>query len=187
MGNTKTPKPRNAAKTKAAILTAAQQAFSDPGYSASGIRDIAAIADISSPLLLRYFGSKAGLLEAALIDAAPMDDVLAGDREAFGERLAAMFANPDLDTRPPAMIALSIGDAEARDITARVTAQHLIEPLAKWLGPPDGRARAIEIMMLSIGYVLCTRLLPLAATSKNAEKHMTKWLAQSLQDIVDKT
>src|SRR3546814_3398015 len=42
------PKRRNAIQTKAKILAAAQQAFSETGYSQSGIRDIAAIADVSS-------------------------------------------------------------------------------------------------------------------------------------------
>src|SRR3546814_8586971 len=45
------PKRRNAIQTKAKILAAAQQAFSETGYSQSGIRDIAATAYVSSTLL----------------------------------------------------------------------------------------------------------------------------------------
>src|SRR3546814_13625227 len=91
------PKRRNAIQTKAKILAAAQQAFSETGYSQSGIRDIAAIADVSSTLLLRYYGSQTALFEAALIDAMPIGDLLATtERSPFGEGLSLAF----LDTRP---------------------------------------------------------------------------------------
>jgi len=58
------PKRRNAPKTKAKILAASQEAFAELGYSQAGIRDIAAIAGVSSTLLLRYFGSKPALFRS---------------------------------------------------------------------------------------------------------------------------
>src|SRR3546814_7131767 len=94
------PKRRNAIQTKAKILAAAQQAFSETGYSQSGIRDIAAIADVSSTLLLRYYGSKTALFEAALIEAMPIGDLLATtERSQFGEVLARAFLDTRLDIR----------------------------------------------------------------------------------------
>src|SRR3546814_5922181 len=73
-------------------------AFSETGYSQSGIRDIAAIADVSSTLLLRYYGSKTALLEAALIEAMPIGDLLATtERSQFGEVLARAFLDTRLD------------------------------------------------------------------------------------------
>ena len=61
MQSAKVRKPRNATRTRMKILAAAQQAFSDLGYAQAGIREIAAIAEVNSALLLRYYGSKAGL------------------------------------------------------------------------------------------------------------------------------
>jgi len=181
-----TPKQRNAQQTKAKILAAAQQAFAEHGYSQSGIRDIAAIADVSSTLLLRYYGSKAALFEAALIDAMPLADLLAGtERGHFGEALAALFMNPDLDIKPPSLIALSTGDADARGIATRVTAEHIIVPLAKWLGPPDAQTRALEIVMLSMSFVLFSRQFPLIPKRRGADRKLAGWLAASVQAIVD--
>src|ERR1022692_1775217 len=91
------PKPRNAPKTRAKILAAAQKCFSEHGYAQTGIRDIGAIADVSSTMLLRYFGSKAGLFEAALIDAMRMEELLNLQREGFGEHLAKLFLNNELE------------------------------------------------------------------------------------------
>src|SRR3546814_3955666 len=108
------PKRRNAIQTKAKILAAAQQAFSETGYSQSGIRDIAAIADVSSTLLLRYYGSKTALFEAALIEAMPIADLLATpELSRFGEVLARAFLDTRLDIKPPSIIVL-IGRARVR-------------------------------------------------------------------------
>lgn len=184
---TKKPKRRNAPNTKANILAAAKQAFAEHGYGQAGIRDIASIAGISSPMLLRYFGSKAGLFEAALIDAMPMEDVIGQSRDKFGEHLTSLFLNAKLELLPPSMIALSTGHMDARDIATQVTEERVIAPLAKWLGPPDARTRAIEILLLSMGFVLCTRQLPLMPLRKGVDKKFAKWLAQSIQAIVDQS
>jgi AcrR family transcriptional regulator len=179
------PKRRNAPKTKAKILDAAQQAFAETGYAQTGIRDIAAIADVSSTLLLRYYGSKAGLFEAALLDAMRVAPLFAMRREHFGEHIAANVLNTNVDIKPPSMIALSTGDADAREIAARVTREHVVAPLAKWLGPPDANARAAEIVILAIGFALFTRQIPLAVGG--GEKKLAKWFAQTIQSIVDRT
>ncbi len=178
-------KRRNAAATRARILAAAQKSFSEKGYASTGIREIAAMADVSSPMLLRYFGSKAGLFEAALVDAVRFDGLLQQDRAGFGQRLAQLFMNAELDLTPPAMIALSTGDEQAREITTRVAEQQLLKPLAAWLGAPDGRVRAAEIFMLSTSFVLYTRQIPLLPARGSARKKLANWLANTVQAIVD--
>jgi AcrR family transcriptional regulator len=180
-----TPKPRNAAKTKARILAAAQQAFSEHGYAQAGIRGIAAGADTTSPMLLRYFGSKAGLFEAALIEAMRVGELFEGSRAGFGERLADLFLDTTLDIKAPSLIALSTGHADARDIATRVIGKQVVGPLARWLGPPDARVRALKIIMLAMGFVLFARQFPLVPLHKGGEKKLARWLAQMVQSIVD--
>ena len=181
-----TPRPRDATKTRQRILAAAQQAFSRSGYSEVGIRDIAAIAGVNSALLLRYFGSKSALFEAALIDAMRLDDVLAGDRARLGVRLMRLFLDRRLEIRPPALIGLSLGNPDARDIAARVTQAHVIQPVARWLGAPDGHARALEIFMLAMGFVAYSRQLPVISSNKTSQKKVATWFAQTVQQIVDR-
>ena len=180
------PKRRNAAQTKARILAAAQEAFAARGYPQTGIRDIATRAGVDSALLLRYFGSKAALFEAALIEAMRLDGVLDADRAQFGRRLAAVFVDRRVDIRPPSIVALSIGDAEARAIATRVIEERVVRPLARWLGPPDAQARALEIVMLAMGFVQFTRPLPLISASRTQERKVATWLADALQRIVDR-
>lgn len=180
-------KQRNAAASKIKILRAAQTAFSHMGYAKAGIRDIAEIADVSSTLLLRYYGSKAGLFEAALIDAVNLSDLLTTDRSQFGRLLASLFVDESLDITPPAMLALSTGHPESQEIASRVAEEYLLTPLAKWLGAPDGRVRALEIFMLATSFVLYTRQVPLAPTGAPARKKLADWLAASVQAVVDGT
>lgn len=181
------PKRRNAEKSRAKILAAAQKAFSELGYAHAGIRDIAAIADVSSTLLIRYFGSKAGLFEAALIDAMRIDELLQNGKEGFGEHLAHLFLNTELDIPPPSMIALATNHPEAREITTRVIETHVLPPFIKWLGAPDARARALQITLLSTGFVQYTRQLPDLFTTRGANKKLAKWFAESVQAIVDQS
>lgn len=177
---------RDAAATRARILEAAQRAFSETGYSHTGIREIARMAGTSSTLVLRYFGSKAGLFEAALTAAMPTESVLSQPRETLGWTLAEGLLDPANEIRPPLMIALAAGDPEAAAIAARVFEAQSIAPVAAWLGGPDGRARALELAMLATGLVSYLRQLPLPAASEAERHHIVEWFATAVQAIVDK-
>lgn len=179
------PRKRDAAATRARILEAAQRAFSETGYSHTGIREIARLAGTSSTLVLRYFGSKAGLFEAALIAAMPVETVLALPRETFGRDLARGLLDPDNAVRPPLMIAMASGDPEAAAISARVFEALAIGPVAQWLGGPDGRARALEMAMLATGLVSYLRQLPLPEPTGAERAHIVAWFAKAAQAIVD--
>jgi AcrR family transcriptional regulator len=181
----KPPRKRDAQATKARILDAAQEVFARTSFSDAGIREIAALAEVSTTLLLQYFGSKAGLYEEALNAAMSADSVLAQPRDTFGAALAAALLKPGLAIRPPLMMALAAGDTEAAAIAARVMEARSIAPLAKWLGPPNGRARALEIAALATGLVTYTKHLPLQANSRKDLKLIAEWFANSVQAIVD--
>ena len=182
---TETPvRKRDALATKTRILAAAQEAFATLGYAQAGIREIAAMAGTSSTLLIRYFGSKAGLFEAALAEAMRSNDVFSTPRDGFGRYLAETFCRPDVVIRPPAMIALAAGDPQAAAITARVAEALAIAPMAEWLGGANAHARAVQIFMLATSFVLYTRQVPVMPVEQ-VEPAMVDWLARSLQAIID--
>lgn len=182
---TTAPRRRDAERTKAAILRAAQQAFSQRGYSQAGIRHIAALAGVDSALVQRYFGSKAGLFEAALIDAVPQFEGMDLAHEGFGARVAARYLESAMDLRAQAMIVLAVSDPKARAIAVKVMEEHAIRPLAEWLGPPNARARAIRMTMLSTSFMLYTHQVPLMPPDAAVDSETADWLAASLQAIID--
>ncbi len=55
-----------ASETRKRLLRAAADAFAERGYDGTRVADIAAAADVSNGALYAHFGSKAGLLVAAL-------------------------------------------------------------------------------------------------------------------------
>lgn len=181
------PRLRNAIQTRDRILRAAQQAFAEKGYSVVGIRHIAAAAEIDPALVMRYFGSKVGLYEAALVDAVPDYPDIDLAHEKFGERLTSRFVEAFLDDRALAMIVLSAGHPEAQAISLKVIRESAIKPLAEWLGPPNAEARAGRMIMLTTGFMFYTRQMPLMSPADAVRNASSEWLARMLQDIIDES
>ena len=181
------PKRRNAAETKSRLIKSAQSLFSQRGYPIVGIREIAASADVSSTMLLNYFGSKAGLYEAALVEAMSPSALSVFPRKNFGEFLANLFTSIDHVTTVPSMIMLSSADPEAREISIRVTKEYAMKDLANWLGAPDAQVRAVQIHLLSIGFIFHTKNLPFLKDVEGGNEKLTGWFADSVQAIVDQS
>lgn len=178
------PARGDAAVTRARLLAVAKRVFSRRGYSESGIRDIAGELGLSSTILLRYFGSKAALFEAALRDGMSSEPVYP-PRDQFGAFISQRLADPAMHMNPHAMIVLATAHEEAREIATRVLHEHAVAPLARWLGPPDAEARARQIFALCAGFVLYTfQLIPGGDHEQNTAR-MVEWLARSVQAIVD--
>lgn len=184
MAQQSTIKKRNPELTRAKILLAAQKLFSERGYAQTGLRDIARQANVSLALPARYFGSKAGIFRAALLDALDLDAVLRAKKSDFGRNLVKAILDPNTPITVPAMISLSIGDAEATEIAREFASRNIVEPLAKWLGSPHGRARAYVIFMISTGFVIYNRHI-IIDTSHPSRTKVGIWLEHTAQDIVD--
>ena len=58
-------RPRNAAQTRADILSAARRRFGSEGYERTTLRAVAADVGVDAALVIRYFGSKQDLFAAA--------------------------------------------------------------------------------------------------------------------------
>lgn len=173
---------RNAPETKARIIAAAQQLFGAHGYGQAGLREIAARAGVSVSLLPLHFGSKAELFETALIEAMKSNPVLDGPRSGWGRRMVD-HAMGEEDVRLPAMVVLSTGDAEAREIASRVLREAIIAELVERLGPPNARERAVEIIMISTGFLIYGRQLALGEIGERTKRR----IARLLQDVIDET
>ncbi len=177
-------KRRNPVETRQKIIAAAQQVFAQQGYARTGLRDIASLADVSSALPVRYFGTKAGLFRAALENAVELDFITDGNKAEFGKLLVQEILDKQRPITIPAMITLSIGDQEAATIAAEFARTQLIEPMAKWLGAPRARARATAILMLSTAFVIFNRHIILQ-DSHPKRSSVSLWLANTAQAIVD--
>ena len=179
------PAKRDSGATRARILDAAKRAFSQTGYSHTGVREIANMAGTSSTLVLRYYGSKIGLFEAALRDAMPVDKLAALPLALVAEELATALPDRSDSARALMMIAMASGAPEAAHVAARVFAECSIEPIGALLGEPDGRVRSLEISILLIGFVFFLKHLPLTVFSEAEVEQIGNWFSRSVMDVVN--
>jgi len=175
---------RDADRTRAAILTAARTLFSTRGFANTGVREVAELAGVNSALVGRYFGSKLGLFRAVLeeIDITPM---LHGDRRRFGVDMVGVFFDVPDSPGPLLMMILSAADPEAHAATVEVLQKRVIEPLARWLGPPDGEGRAARLNILWSGFLTSWKLLPIQPLTGARLVSIRRWLEAATQTIVD--
>jgi AcrR family transcriptional regulator len=169
---------RDAQRTRAAILTAAQEAFSIRGYSDTGVRDITAAVGVNPALVSRYFGSKEGLYDAALITDIP--------RERFGESVVTILTASVRGQRNPLpMMMFASADPTARMITDRLLKRIFIEPLASWYGPERGAGKAACFAALASGLTLYRELYPLDALGIEMSAETRRWLVGAFQSLID--
>lgn len=184
-------KIRDAERTAADILRAAQQVFSSRSYSEAGVREITALANVTPALVNRYFGSKERLFEAALKDALDVRYLIDGDRAGFGRRLADLFIDGDGRAddgdavNPLPMLVMATSDSGARAVALRVLNDEIMVPLAGWLGGDDAEDRAARLIAVATGFFTFRVLLPLAPLSGEVSPGMRRWLAETLQAVVD--
>jgi len=175
---------RSSADTRARIIAAAQCIFAEKGYAQAGMREIAASAGVATSLVTKYFKHKTKLFEEALIGAIIAPATLQSDRAHFGGSIVGTVLDQDLQIRAPMMMALSLGDAEAREIVVRVAREHILASMTAWLKPPLAEARAVNILMMTTGFALFSRHIELSGSAATRQE-TAELFAQSLQRIVD--
>ncbi|CAI9413065.1 TetR/AcrR family transcriptional regulator [Nocardioides sp. T2.26MG-1] len=136
--------------TRAEILDVARRRFLLDGYQAVTMRGVAQEAGVDAALVSYYFGSKKGLLGAALALAVNPPEllraVLAGDPATLPERLVrtviGVWDDPE-GGRPLRLLVTSAGnDPEVARLLREVLQTEMIGPLAERLGGADASARA---------------------------------------------
>jgi AcrR family transcriptional regulator len=175
--------------TREAILRSARRLFADRGYEAASLRAIAADAGVDAALVVHFFGTKAGLLSAAIewpIDPeVELPRLLADGRRHAGRHLIELFVRiwDEEGTRNPILTLLRAAMTEPR--AAELLRVHLLEhlyfPLIERLGSdrPELRAELAASQLLGLGmgrYVL--RFEPLASAESD---DLVDLLAPALQ------
>jgi AcrR family transcriptional regulator len=160
--------PRSAG-TRRAILEAARTTFAARGYEQTTIRAVAARAGVDASMVMRYFGSKAGLFTIAATAELEVPDlraVPAGDR---GELLVRVFVDRWEDAARDDELILLLRTAVTSEAVAaqlQATLGHLVAGPIAALGSDDAAERAAFISAQLLGLALCRyilRLEPLAS------------------------
>lgn len=179
------PRKRNAEATRNDIILAAKIAFTRHGYDNAATREIADAAGVNVALINRYFGSKKGLFEQAIMPSFAPDNVW-GDVSELPEVLAGMLVDkPETVNYDPIIAALrSASSGEVGGDLQKVLSENLLQPLAEWLGGDDSHEKAAVALSLFFGYDVLARMLKVPATSGDDKSALEKRLMQAFKAAV---
>lgn len=146
------PRRRDAGATRTRLLEAARELFLARGYSAIGLREVAAKAGVDVALVRRYFGSKERLFEEATDVSEDVAQILGAADQALGERLIArvLAARRDVDAPLFALLRSSGDPSVVERLNAQLDAG-LTRNLARRIAADRPRIRADMVTALLLG------------------------------------
>ena len=182
------PRFRNAAATRQAILEAAKTCFMHEGYEQVGVREIAARAGVDPALVNRYFGSKVGLFSEAVASKFDLSHLLDGDRANLGERLARYVLQKQstgADYDPLVALLRSSSSDVCSGMLRNAILEGFVRPLAARLEGPDALSRAELVGSTLLGLLVHRTVIGGAEAADN--ERMLALVAPALQTFIDGT
>ena len=175
--------PRSAG-TRRAILGAARTTFAARGYEQTTIRAVAARAGVDASMVMRYFGSKAGLFTTAATAELQVPDLRAVPAGERGELLVRVFVDRWEDAvRDDELILLLRTAVTSETVAAQLQAtmgQLITEPIAA-LGEDDAAGRGAFITAQLLGLALCRYILHLEPLASLPADDVVATIAPSVQ------
>ena len=179
-----TPRPRNAAQTRADILAAAKSRFATEGFERTTLRAIAADVGVDQALVSRYFGSKQDLFATATefrIDLPDLEGVPADDVAAM--LLPRYFAVWEDDQSFLALLRAAGTSTVAADTLNR-TLETNVAPALLSATPDHHRQRVALTDAFVIGLAMTRSVLanqPMLAFSR---EELTRWAAPIFEQLL---
>jgi AcrR family transcriptional regulator len=181
---------RDAAARRRAILDAATIRFGQESYDRVGLREIALDAGVDAALIVRYFGSKEGLLKECLASAIVPALVSQGKRSEFGENLMAVFFDPQhhgVELNSLKLLLRSATVPALEPILKDVVHHRLMAPFIEWLGGEDAPIRTHLINLLAMGASLQPLVVGSGGLSDTDKARFRGLMARSIQRLIDGT
>ncbi|MEV4611903.1 TetR family transcriptional regulator [Kitasatospora sp. NPDC049258] len=185
----KTGRRPGGADTRRTVLEAARAEFAARGYEKASMRAIARAAGVDAALLHHYFGTKDRLFLAAL--EVPLDprvvvgQVLAGDRETVGERVAAfvleLWEQPQARERMLALLRTAATNEQVAQLMRGFMLSEVVAPAAAELGIPQAELR-LELMMSQIlGLAMARYVIGVQPLASATPAEIAPLLARTVQ------
>lgn len=172
---------RKSDRTKATILAAARQRFSEAGYDGATIRAIATAADIDPSMVMRYFGSKEQLFAAAAEFDLRIPDFAEIEPADLGAGMVRHFLERWEDDE--ALVLLLRSATTNADAAQRMQQifQSQLGPAVAAVNPSDAARRAGLIASQMLGVALCRLVLRLPPMVAMSRAELESWLGPTVQ------
>ena len=177
---------RDAEATAERILHCAQEVFHERGFDGATTREIADRAGVNLALIKRYFGSKLGLFERAVLPYLSLERFLDEPVDTLGERLANTYVHgrPMERFDPFVVLLRSVSSPEAGPLLVEALERQAIVPLMQVLDGAHAEARATLIATQLAGLIVRLRILNRPPTSDEEREAMRVMLRDYLSGLV---
>ena len=180
---------RRSDRTRGAILHAARDRFAAQGYDRTTIRGVAADADIDPSMVMRYFGSKAQLFEAALSIDLRLPDLAAVPHEEIPQVLVRHFVDRwEGDPTDDALLVLlrsAVTNEQAAARTHEIFASQVAPALSAALGRELAGRRAGLVAAQLLGLALTRYLVRLPAVTALTRDEIEQALIPAIRATLD--
>jgi AcrR family transcriptional regulator len=180
---------RRSDRTRAAILTAARDRFASHGYERTTIRAVAGDAGIDPSMVMRYFGSKERLFDAALAIDLRLPDLAAVPRRDLAPALVRHFLSlwegAPADDVLLVLLRSAVTNERAAQRVREIFAAQVAPALAPVIGAEPAAARAALVTTQLLGLALTRYLLRLPAVTALDGEEITAVLAPALRAVLE--
>jgi Bacterial regulatory proteins, tetR family/Tetracyclin repressor-like, C-terminal domain len=178
---------RDPEASRAAILEAAREVFTERGYARATIREIARRAGVTHGLVMRHFGTKEQLLIEALPGPRVAAGVVPGDLDTLPERVATVFvAETESAGGEHALVALirsaASGEAVAMPLYAAME-REITAAFREALGPGT-EAYADLLGSLLIGVTFARHVARTGALAELTREELVGYLAPAIRALL---
>ena len=170
-------------ETEAAILEAARTLFAEAGFGQVGVRDVAAAAGVNAALVIRYFGSKEALFEAAVTQNVELDGLFEGSTQQLGEVLVRFMLSKE-DTGALLALLRSAANDQAARLLRRDLEALFIAPLSGLMKGRDKRLRAGLVAAQLLGIALARDVVGSDVLTEAEEAKLIRLYAPQVQALI---
>jgi AcrR family transcriptional regulator len=179
-----TPRPRNAAQTRADILSAARRRFATDGYEPTTLRAVAADVGVDAALVTRYFGSKQDLFATATEFRIDLPDLAnAQPDDIAGMLLPRYFAVWEDDHTFLALLRAAGTSRVAADTINQTLAAH-VAPTLRAATPDHHRQRIAMTDAFVIGLAMTRSVLANPPMVGLSREELSGWAAPVFRQLL---
>ncbi|MGA4539656.1 TetR family transcriptional regulator [Uniformispora flossi] len=177
---------RDAEATRAAILLAARRAFARRPYTEITVKAIAEAAGVSSPLVIKYFGSKEQLFARIASFEDGIDDFLDAPPDRLGRHMTLFIleGHAHRHSDPILRIAFSLVQGEQADKLRANFKSRVVRRLADRLTGPDALLRAELAIAHLVGLGVVLGVVQAEAARAEDVARVADWYAPGVQALL---
>ena len=179
-----TQRPRNAAQTRADILSAARRRFATEGFEPTTLRAIAADVGVDAALVTRYFGSKQDLFATATEFRIDLPDLSAADPDDIPSMLLPRyFAVWEDDQSFLALLRAAATSRIAADTLNQTLATH-VAPTLRTATPDNHRQRIALTDAFVIGLAMTRSVLANPPIADLSREELSSWAGPVFRQLL---